>query len=547
MCTFNKLYNLIIESIISQNKEFRQKVLAKAGCHQDFIDLTLFRLKEYDNKTGDLLAKFIAKDKDWQWSFPLDPRLDKVAKILKLNPSIDIQQQNGTMDQFISKYQQSLDNNDAKVAARTISQLDKIPQFSQKTEYNNGVVIYKVEESKAGMNAVRKIVDIQWGKNAKPWCLITRPMEQAWDFWCRYSEYPKHIAFQNGKLLAFCANDKHVYVWWDRKNQKYNNIPLEDGTTLKWKYNWSDPKEFVHYYYRKFDNILKYNEQTNKWDATGEITLYDEDLTDEGIPIPFGEVEKFVILDSRKLTSLKNAPTKVKSTFECNRCFSLRDIKDLPKEIGGQVIFKTCPLIPFERRAGLVYNKETGLWDANYRVYITDNEVKNGHLPYKFGKVKGYFSVYDCSKLFSLEGCPEEIPGSFDASCCHNLKSLVGGPKRVGGNFNIAACWELKNLQGAPEYIEGNFNCNDNHYLLSIEGGPKVVKGNINFSWCDELTSLKGCPDQIGGNVDCSNCHKLRDLADLPSKVKPNKDIITQYCYKLDAWAPYTGEKMEQS
>lgn len=543
---FNKLYNIILQSIIKENKEYRKHLISQTEYNPQQQNWILSWLDHFNNnKLADFLCKFYANGQLTQFGSKDE---DKIKKILIREPSIDTQNWTGTLKQFLDKYQFTTKQLEEK---EIYSNIDNIPEFTDKEVLSDGVIVYKVQDSKKGQKAVRKVVDLQWGPKTNPWCLIARDsnwnewedgngMEyQAWNYWQKYSGYPKHIAFQNGKLIAFCANENHNIIWWDRNDKKHNDIPLQNGNEIEWKYKWKDDKQIVQYY-KKFNKIIKYNQQTKRWDVSGDITLHDEDLIDNSIPIPFGEVEKFAVLDSRKLTSLKNAPTKVKGTFECTRCLSLRDIKDMPKEISGQVIFKACPMIPFERRAGLVYNKETGLWDANYRVYITDNELKDGHLPYKFGKVKGYFSVYDCSKLFSLEGCPEEIPGSFDASCCHNLKSLVGGPKKVGGNFNIAACWELKTLQGAPEYIGGNFNCNDNHYLLSIEGGPKVVKGNINYSWCDNLKSLKGCPDQIGGSVDLNNCQILEDLDKLPSVVKPNKDIITQNCYKLDAWAPYT-------
>jgi hypothetical protein len=59
--------------------------------------------------------------------------------------------------------------------------------------------------------------------------------------------------------------------------------------------------------------------------------------------------------------------------------------------------------------------------------------VKNGMIPFPFGKVSGPFS---CSglKLTSLYNCPKEVGGDFWCSK-NDLTSLKGAPKRVGGDF----------------------------------------------------------------------------------------------------------------
>ena len=51
---------------------------------------------------------------------------------------------------------------------------DGVKEFTNKQKLENGVVIYDVEDSKAGQQAVRGIVDGEWGINANPWCLIAR-------------------------------------------------------------------------------------------------------------------------------------------------------------------------------------------------------------------------------------------------------------------------------------------------------------------------------------------------------------------------------------
>ena len=68
-------------------------------------------------------------------------------------------------------------------------------------------------------------------------------------------------------------------------------------------------------------------------------------------------------------------------------------------------------------------------------------------LPYKFGKVNGYFSLSRNKNLISLKNCPNYIMGNnmFDIDCCYQLNSLEGCPKEVGGVFIVEVVNE--NLQ----------------------------------------------------------------------------------------------------
>ena len=51
---------------------------------------------------------------------------------------------------------------------------DNVKQFSNKQEFENGVVVYDVQDSRRGQRAVRDVVDSYWGKDSNPWCLIAR-------------------------------------------------------------------------------------------------------------------------------------------------------------------------------------------------------------------------------------------------------------------------------------------------------------------------------------------------------------------------------------
>ena len=67
--------------------------------------------------------------------------------------------------------------------------------------------------------------------------------------------------------------------------------------------------------------------------------------------------------------------------------------------------------------------------DVNSRVGLRYNDFKE--LPYKFGRVDGYFSLSGCKNLISLKNCPNHVRGSFYCHKCKSLNSLEGCPKEV--------------------------------------------------------------------------------------------------------------------
>ena len=61
-------------------------------------------------------------------------------------------------------------------------------------------------------------------------------------------------------------------------------------------------------------------------------------------------------------------------------------------------------------------------------------------LPYKFGRVNGYFLLSGNKNLTSLKNCPYEVGPWFSCSYCKKLDSLEGCPKEVKGNFWCKNC-----------------------------------------------------------------------------------------------------------
>ena len=76
--------------------------------------------------------------------------------------------------------------------------------------------------------------------------------------------------------------------------------------------------------------------------------------------------------------------------------------------------------------------------DVDGSVDLFNKDIKE--LPYKFGKVNGYFSLGNNKNLISLKNCPNEVGGYFSCSVCPQLDSLEGCPKKVRSNFYCGSC-----------------------------------------------------------------------------------------------------------
>ena len=76
--------------------------------------------------------------------------------------------------------------------------------------------------------------------------------------------------------------------------------------------------------------------------------------------------------------------------------------------------------------------------DVDGSVSFVDRNIKE--LPYKFGKINGWFDIDYCENLISLNNCPNKVGGGFSCRYCKELDSLEGCPKEVGGNFWCRNC-----------------------------------------------------------------------------------------------------------
>ena len=108
-----------------------------------------------------------------------------------------------------------------------------------------------------------------------------------------------------------------------------------------------------------------------------------------------------------------------------------------------------------QREPESIYITDGNVINSKKSIVISDTDLINGKLPFKFGRVDGDFDCYKCTSLTSLEGAPQEVVGNFYCSDCSSLTSLKGSPQKVGGDFNCSNCSSLTSLEGAPQKVAG--------------------------------------------------------------------------------------------
>ena len=122
--------------------------------------------------------------------------------------------------------------------------------------------------------------------------------------------------------------------------------------------------------------------------------------------------------------------------------------------------------------SAVIYITDGNVINSKGSIFIRNTDLVNGKLPFKFGRVDGYFDCDGCPSLTSLEGSPQEVGGDFYCSDCPSLTSLEGVPQEVGGDFSCSYCHSLTSLKGSPQEVGGNFNCSDCPSLTSLKGTP---------------------------------------------------------------------------
>lgn len=226
-----------------------------------------------ESRKDDYIARLKSKGMDESIANELvsmnNPKKEKVALYWILKGTLKLPEDQDKLDQAFNLIEkQHLDfqqfegpmfviNREDKSTKRINAQQqtfdpDKEPTFKDRKDLDDGVVVYTVDDAKEGQTAVRKAIDVNWGYDKNPWCLAARKngfsqneinalsydraqklglysddaLAVAWNYWERYSAYPKRIAFKSGKLLAFSAGDeKQLVEWWDKNDISHHTIP----------------------------------------------------------------------------------------------------------------------------------------------------------------------------------------------------------------------------------------------------------------------------------------------------------------------------------
>ena len=142
--------------------------------------------------------------------------------------------------------------------------------------------------------------------------------------------------------------------------------------------------------------------------------------------------------------------------------------------------------------------------NSNDAITITNKELEEIPDFITFGKVLS-FSCSDCTKLKSLNGCPQSVK-NFSCSGCTSLTSLEGCPQKLKGSFSCRGCTSLTSLKGGPKIMgsttsnkkspfHAKYDANECTSLKTIEGLPEYandifLEGNYQFS----LRELKDSP-----------------------------------------------------
>lgn len=576
---FNKLYNLILQSIIIQNREYRKKLIDNSKWDPSEKNQILVFLNNLNNnKLADFLAQYFASQQLYQWP---DPRIEKVKDILEVNPSIDTQHFKGSLEQFIQKYynanEKKINQRKAKAATKQINYLDTIPEFYDKQVYPYGVVVYRVKDFKEGMETVRKIIDAQWGKDANPWCLAARQdgdLKNAFTMWNNYDAYPKQIAFQYGKLVAFRANcEGEDDMWWDRNDNPSNELTTLDNHELDIPVpQWTETqlKEFDERAQEIFldKNNLVYNQKTDSYDAEGYmVKITDKDLIDGKFPVKFGviraifscscpnlqslqgapkRITRNCALHCPKLTSLKGLPTEIGGDFILNQCHDLVDLTGSPRRVEGTFIITDCKNIQSLKGGPRAVGKDLVLQNCRKLIspegfpHYVGERIRTYSISQRFLTSDAFIAAKELEKerleKMFIQGYRlqwNEQTGRYD---CHDQWGMhVANHQRyflneegtfivplgeIDGSFTISQFDQLKSLKNGPTKVGKKFEIVGCHYLTSLQGCPREVGGNFRLINNSRLTSLNGITQHIGDRLEIGNNTSLTDSSNLPTNIK---------------------------
>lgn len=486
MNKFNKLYNLILESIITQGRNQFVAILNKYNkTHPNKIPVneTVNQLVALNNnKLATYFCKLLVHEvvKNLR-----DHRLAKVQQLVRANNTFNLQQYGDDLDELIADNYMAFHLQEIK---QKYSNPDNIKQFTNKQICSNGITVYQVQDDRDGMLAVRYFLDATTGPDTNPWCLVSRVYGndfdyfRAWDMWKYYNAYPKLFAIKNGKPFAFCANKKEQILWWNMNNRQSSQ--LRDGQKII-KVNVPNfytiqQKNAINLNWIK--DMFVYNQQTKKYDYVDKdndvLTIKQSFIGQDGkLVIPLGVVKGSLSVNGiLKLKTLQNFPERVEGDFYLTECDDLHNLVGAPKYVEGQFSVHDCTYLQ-SLKGGPIECKNF-FCGSNDKIQSLQGAPQIVH---------NRFKVAYCSELTSLVGSPKKIGGSYVIYMLPKLQSLVGSPEEVGFLYQVTSCRSLTNLKGMPKRIGGKFTCHSNAGLVSLQGLTQDVDGEYDIEDCPRI------------------------------------------------------------
>lgn len=323
MNKFNTLYNHIItQARIDQFEPRLKKFKVK---YPDFdVDKTLKDLLALPSKESKLACTLIVNE----LITGVDDKAFQMYKDDILNSNIDVSNVKQILDHIKQRGTKNYNNQIQSIYDNLQGRFDCL---TNKQELDNKIVIYTIKDNRAAMRQIRQIVDAFSPNEKSIWCIIRRQnngdMDQGWSNWIKYNAYPKQIAFQNGKLLAFNANQSKDNLWWDVKNLQSNTLKDLYGKPVKTKQSkpYDDTKR-TKLTIKQLHQLQK--DQNGVYRTNGDFSITNDCVVDGNLPVKLSYVGR---------------------NFNINGCTSLTSTETFPKKVGGEVSCKQCDAIPFRQ------------------------------------------------------------------------------------------------------------------------------------------------------------------------------------------------------
>ncbi len=341
---------------------------------------------------------------------------------------------------------------DYKIKAPRINP-DEVKTLRNRKDCGNGLVIYDVDNSEESRKNMRAIIDTHYGADCNPWCLLEGDGDgnltrESARMWRKYSKYPKRVAFQDGKLLAFYASDD-VPRWWDRQDNSY-----EDGIPMTRKLPGDKLGRTATY---------SYDDDTGEWSAPCDIHKGDkknglyQEWSDDGKRITLEATYKGGKLDGAYKSFFDDGNPRVECTYNDGRLVgSYKEWWD-----------KDTPYIE------CTYNKN-GKYVGSYKSWHRNGNLEE-ECTYKNGRYVGsYKSWYEDgtpyeANTYNENGWLDGVcktwhrNGNLEEECTFKNGRYVGSYKSWWANGNRRVECTYKN--GRLDGVSREWHENGNPYL----------------------------------------------------------------------------------